>query len=70
MTRMTRINQSKRSKARALRNAKAMRVPGSALTPRFIGKAAAQHNTCPCWLCQYDKHGVDFDKYNPTAIFA
>ena len=70
MTRSDRINSSKRAKARALRNAKAMRVPETALTLRWVGKAAAQHNTCPCWMCQYDGGHPDFGKANPTELFA
>lgn len=58
-----------KAKARTLRNAAAMRIAAQNLTPRWVGKATAQHNTCPCWMCQYDGHRPDFDKANPMEIF-
>ena len=45
-----RRHQEERAKAKAKR--KLIRV-GAPTTPKAIGKAAAMHGTCDCWMCKH-----------------
>lgn len=48
---MDRLNRAAR-KARSIRILAIHKTPGF-ITPRMIGHAAAQHNTCNCPACTY-----------------
>lgn len=41
------------------------------LDPKWVGKTAATHWTCTCWMCKapYDWRKPAFEKIAPTEIF-
>lgn len=51
MTRAERIHHQQRAKARAA--SILSRWHGAEPSIEQIGKAAAMHNTCPCWMCTH-----------------
>lgn len=49
MTRSERRHHTARIKAKARRKLKQWKLHD--ITPKRIGKTAAMHGTCPCWMC-------------------
>jgi len=63
MTRGERRHHAIRIKAKTKKTLKYMwGMDPPELTPRRIGKTAAMHGTCPCWMCTEPHHAPDHPK--------
>ena len=59
-TRAERRNAVGRAKSRAIRRFKQSNIP---LNPRLVGRDAAMHGTCPCWMCTMKENPFDLRQY-------
>lgn len=48
MNRAERRAELERAKAKAKRK---LQIDGAPTTPKQVGRSAAMHGTCPCWMC-------------------